>query len=57
MSEKYEGKIEITNFPCPVCGTHLEIHNDKVFYCPHCGHVEPVEEDGELDFSAVVKKD
>ena len=55
MSINQEGKIEITNFPCPVCGEHLQIHNDKVYVCPKCGHVEPVNDDDELDFSAVVK--
>ena len=53
MSDNNEAKIEITNFPCPVCGTHLEIHNGKMYVCPHCGHVEPINDDDDLDFSAV----
>ena len=51
--EKKEIKVEITNYPCPVCGTHLEIHSGKMYYCPHCKHVEPINDDDDLDFSAI----
>ena len=56
MSEEKKSKIEITNYPCPVCGQHLEIHNEKMYVCPECGHVEPINDEDDLDFSAVVKK-
>ena len=50
MSNTNEDTYEITNLPCPVCGTHLQIYNGKTYVCPHCGHVEPINEDDPLVF-------
>ena len=53
MSEKKEIKIELTNFECPVCGTHLEIRNGTMYVCPHCKHIEPVNDSDDIDFSVL----
>ena len=45
--------VEITNFPCPVCGEHLQIRGGKMYVCPNCNHVEPVNDDDDLDFSVL----
>ena len=44
---------EITNFPCPVCGTHLEIRKGTMYVCPNCRHIEPINEEDDIDFSAL----
>ena len=55
MSKNEEVKKEITNFQCPVCGEFLEIHNGKMYVCPNCHHVEPINDDDNLDFSTINK--
>ena len=53
MGEEKKVSIEITNFECPVCGTHLEIRNHTMYVCPNCKHIEPIKDDDPIDFSVL----
>lgn len=51
MSSVINYKNEITNFQCPVCGEFLEIKDGKYYVCPHCKHIETINDDDTFDFS------